>query len=133
MLDKIIDWLIEHWILIITLFIILVTLIFIFGCQSETQSLVLANEKVTRSQLLDEFQLLKLKFTRRIEELDQQDTIRDMILQQSMLIAQTGTVNPIGLVTSLLAILGIGATADDVRLRKLRKKTLTLEPTNDKT
>ena len=33
---------------------------------------------------------------------------------------ETGTVNPIGIATAILAIAGLGAGADDIRLRRQR-------------
>jgi len=92
-----------------------------YGCQSETKSLIEPTKKVTRPELLDEIDSLIQKFDTAISELDRQDKFRNMILQQSMQIAESGTVNPVGVVTSILALLGAGAGADNIRLRKQRK------------
>ena len=92
-----------------------------YGCQSETKSLIEPTKKVTRPELLDEIDSLIQKFDTAISELDRQDKFRNMVLQQSMQIAESGTVNPVGVVTTILALLGAGASADNIRLRKQRK------------
>lgn len=127
-INKIKDWFSDRWIIIWGLITILFVLYFMFGCQSETKSLLDPKQKVTRLELQSEIDFLLQQTQARIEDLDKQDAIRNMILNQAIVIAQTGTVNPIGVMTSILAILGIFSTADDIRLRKKLKKTLTYEP-----
>ncbi len=93
-------------------------LLYAYGCEPRTGSLLTPGEKVNRRQLLTEFQMLEYRLETSIKNLDQQQRIRDLIFQQGLIIAQTSSVNPIGIVTALLSVLGIGAVADDVRLRK---------------
>ena len=93
-------------------------LLYAYGCEPRTGSLITPGEKVNRKQLLTEFEMLEYKLESSIENLDQQQRIRDLIFQQGLIIAQSGGVNPIGLITALMSVLGVGAIADDVRLRK---------------
>ena len=123
----------DKWPLIVSTIIGGVLLVFAYGCEPETKSLLDPDEKVNRTQLQSELEFLIATSHARFQDLDRQQQFRDMILQQSVLIAETGTVNPVGLLTSLLAILGVGATADDIRLRKQRKKTLTYVPNEQPT
>ena len=93
-------------------------LVYAYGCEPTTASLLTANEKVSRAQLISEMDMLEYKLERGIADLDQQQRIRDLVFQQGLIIAQSGGVNPVGLITALMSVLGVGAIADDVRLRK---------------
>jgi len=94
--------------------------IYAIGCQPTTDSLITPGEQVTRAELNWEIESLMSKSKIRIDQLDRQQELRNLIFQQTIIAAETGAVNPIGLITSMLAVLGIGATADDIRLRKQR-------------
>lgn len=93
-------------------------LLYAYGCEPETTSLIRAGEKVNREQLLTEMDLLEYKLEKGIADLDQQQRIRDLVFQQGLIVAQSGGINPVGIITTLMSVLGIGAVADDVRLRK---------------
>lgn len=93
-------------------------LLYAYGCEPRTASLLTAGEKVNRKQLLTEFEMLEYKLERSIENLDQQQRIRDLIFQQGLIIAQSGGVNPVGIITALMSLIGVAAIGDDVRLRK---------------
>ncbi len=93
-------------------------LVYAYGCEPQTSSLITPGEKVTRTELITEIDLLEFKLERGIADLDQQQRIRDLVFQQGLIAAQTGTVNPVAVITGLMSVLGVGALADDVRLRK---------------
>lgn len=101
---------------------------FAYGCQPQTKSLICPENKVNRAELNLEIDTLLKTSQLRIADLDKQEQIRQIVFKQALVIADDGQINPVGLLTSLLAIFGIGATADDVRLRKQRKKILSYEP-----
>ncbi len=102
--------------------------IYAFGCQPETRSLLDPNRKVTANELSGEIEFLLARFESRKQDLEKQQELRNLILQQSFTIAQTGQINPLAIATSFMSLLGLGAVADDVRLRKERRKFLTYEP-----
>ena len=93
-------------------------LLYAYGCEPKTASLITTGEKVTRSELITEMDLLEYKLERGIANLDQQQRIRDLIFQQGLIIAQSGGVNPVGIITALMSLIGVAAVGDDVRLRK---------------
>jgi len=93
-------------------------LLYAYGCEPRTASLISAGEKVTRSELITEIDLLEYKLEKGIADLDRQQRIRDLVFQQGMIAAQTGTVNPVGIITALMSILGVGAVTDDILLRR---------------
>lgn len=119
---KILDFIKENWLLMLTWNILIAIVFYAYGCEPKTQSLITPTQKVTLNELQTEIDILMLQSEARFADLQKQYELRDFVLNQSLTIAQAGTVNPIGLITSLLAIVGVGATADDIRLRRQRKK-----------
>jgi len=132
-MNKILDFVKDKWPIMIAYNVVISLLFFAYACTPKTESLIEPDKKVTLEQLQSEVDILIFRSEARLADLQKQYELRDFILNQSLTIAQTGEVNPIGLITSIIAIMGIGAGADDIRLRKQRKKTLTYEPVNDKT
>lgn len=109
--------------------IAIIILWLMFGCESQVQSLIDPAKKVTRPELTLELEseLGRLEFLSRnldararakFNSLDSQDKLKQFVTQQIVIYSQTGGVNPLGIVTSLMSILGIGAVTDNVRLRK---------------
>lgn len=106
-------------------FCIVVFLIWMIGCNSKVQSLNDPTKKVTRAELRSELDFLIAQANIRFSQLDQQDELKKAIAENALIWAQTGTINPIGLVMGLLAIAGVGASIDNVRKRKVIKDNLT--------
>jgi len=101
----------------------------IFGCDSQVTSLTDSTKKIGRQELTLELQseidilnyrakLLDAQAQAKFRSLDSQDKLKELLTQQMVIYSQTGGVNPLGIVTSLMSILGIGAVTDNVRLRK---------------
>lgn len=118
----------DKWPLILSLNICIFLLWYAYGCEPTTASLIDRNEQVTSAELTSELDFLLAKAETRFQDLYRKQKIRDLILQQSIIIAEGQPLNPVGVITSLLAIFGVGAGVDDIRLRKERKKVLTYEP-----
>lgn len=97
-------------------------LVYAYGCKPTTESLRDPGRKVTREMLALEVNSLLAESKVRIADLDRQLELRNLIFQQTLIVAESGGINPIGLITSLMAIMGIGAAIDDVKLRKKQKK-----------
>ena len=121
-IKKIISFYRDNWTHVISMNACIFLLWFAYGCEPKTKSLIVPATEVTRSELISEIESLLSKYESRTADLDKQEELRDFILQQAVIVAQTGTVNPIGIATALLALLGIGAGVDDIRLRRERKK-----------
>lgn len=92
-----------------------------YGCESKVQSLVHPERKINRAELQLELDSLISSAGIRIDDLDRQDAFKSALFQQAVLLAQGGTINPMGLGFAVAGILGIGATVDDVRTRKRTK------------
>lgn len=99
-------------------------LIWFYGCDSKVASLTRANVQVNRGELELEIQTLQGLVELRYQNLKRQDMLKQTLINQALVIGATGTLNPIGLMTALAALLGTGATIDNVRKRK-EIKTLT--------
>lgn len=93
-------------------------LIWFYGCESTCQSLIDPTKKLNAIELQGELDLILAKAENGRASIEQQEQLKKTILQQAIIAAQTGTINPIALLTSVGTILGIGATVDNVRKRK---------------
>jgi hypothetical protein len=49
------------------------------------------------------------------KDLEKQDLFKQYLIDSALVVAQGGTLNPSGLIFGALGILGLGATADNVR------------------
>lgn len=125
-------WFGEYWAFATSFFICSLVLLYAYGCEPKTASLISADKKVTRIELQTELELFLARARAGKKDLERQEQIRDMIFNQALVIAQGNQVNPLGVLTSILAILGIGATADDLRLRRERKKQPMLDTTDQR-
>jgi len=109
--------------------IITAILFWCYGCQSKCRSLRDPLVKVTRGELQIEVDSMLATAKLRMEELDQQDELKLLLFQQAALFAETGTVNPMGLLTTGASIFAIGFGLDQ------RRKVVTLkekyEPTQN--
>lgn len=92
-------------------------LFWIYSCHSTVISLVHANLKVTRVELVSEVDTFLASAEARFEDLDRQDLIKETIFNSVLELAQGGSVNPIGVVLALAGILGIGAGVDNIKKR----------------
>jgi len=95
-------------------------LIWFGGCDSTTRSLVSPEVKVTRAQLKIEYdseiarleqELTKLQSVvqLRLQDLDRQDAFKRKLFEIGLASVETGEINPLGVATSLLALLFSGS------------------------
>lgn len=120
-------WFGEYWAWWVTLNLCSFILLYAYGCEPKTKSLISADKKVTRIELQTELELFLARAKAGKKDLDRQEQIREIIFNQALVIAQGNQINPVGVITSVLALLGIGATVDDVRLRRQRKRQPVLD------
>jgi len=102
-------------------------LLWIYSCQSTTRSPSDPSSKLTRGQLTAEIDYYLAKAELAYIDLDRQDAIKQKLLDAAAIAAQGGQVNIVGLLLANFGILGIGATVDNVRKRKVIKNNLTYE------
>jgi len=104
---------------IICTIIICGLLLFMYSCESKAMSLQDPTRKVTRAELLAEFEFITAQMNIRTADLDRQDAFKQMMTDQAVLISSGGQINPAGLITTVAAIFGFGAVIDNVRKRKV--------------
>ncbi len=97
-------------------------LIWNYGCQSKVASIYDPNLTVTRGQLHIEVDTFLANAELRYKQLDQQDQLKNALFQSLVAYTATGGVNPAAMLTTIVGILGIGATVDNVRKRKEIKR-----------
>ena len=70
---------------------------------------------VTRPQLKIEVDTFLAEAKFKFEDLDRQDAFKRLLFEYALVVAEGGSVNPVGVAVSLFGILGIGAIADNRR------------------
>jgi hypothetical protein len=93
--------------------VVICTAIWIVGCQSTTKSPLNPDTKVTRAELEQEVEMFKVKVAEATADLDKQDAFKQELAQLGVALAQGGTIDPVGAVTTLVGILGLGIIVDN--------------------
>ncbi len=113
----------NNWPIIIALFVALCMAAWAVGCEPRTSSLLDEEKDVTRSELQQELEFLQQKYAIRSAQLAQQEKFRKLILENALLIAETQTLNPLGLITGLAALYGVGSAVRDGKKAVTKKKS----------
>lgn len=104
--------------------------IWIIGCESTTTSPFNPTETITRQQLTIQVETYNKMVELAFEDLDKQDLFKQYLIDSLLVTTQTGTINPMGLIMGAIGVLGIGATADNVRkntvIKTLQNNTKTV-------
>ena len=99
----------ENWQWYLIIVIANVICLWVMACPPTTESLINGRPDVTREELQLELETITNTAKFRMAHLDQQDQLRDIILQNAVLIIENGSVNPLGIITGLLALYGAGS------------------------
>ena len=83
------------------------------GCESQVKSPFNPDRDVTRQQLQNEVDKYVADIELAFTDLDRQDIFKQKLFEFGVVLAQGGTVNPVGAGITLLGILGVGAVADN--------------------
>jgi len=113
----------DNWLQITIFAIGISSFIFCYGCKPKVSSLLYENTMVTAPELEIELQTLLAIAKIRQEDLVKQNQLRDLILKNVLIIAETGTVNPLGILTALFAFYGIGSAANTTK-NAVKKKLI---------
>lgn len=126
-MKKIIEFLNHERYQVVAVAICTALLIWIFSCQSTTRSPSDPTIQVTAVQLDAEIDYYLARCEIAYQDIEQQDAIKQKLLDAAAIAAQGGQVNIVGLLLANLGILGAGATVDNVRKRRDLKKALHYE------
>jgi len=113
---------------------------FVVGCESRVASLTDPSTRVTREELNVEFDLFLAelqqtadatakKYDLKQADLDKQDAFKKTLLEMGKVVAETGTLNPTGIMGLLAGVLGVGAMVDNRRkdtIIKVQKRDLAM-------
>lgn len=117
--------LVQNWPKTIALTVLTALLLWGYSCQPEARSLLHPGEWVTRPELQIELDSIISTAEYRMAELDRQEAFRDLIFQNALIVVETGTLNPIGIITLLTGLYGITRGAKDIkdRIKKTNSST----------
>lgn len=110
---------------IIAIVIVLSLTLWLYSCESRVMSLSGDKERLTRAEIKAELEAYLALARVRFEQLDRQDAFKEAVFNIGINIAEGGTINPLGAALLLGNIVGIGATVDNVRKRKVISTNLT--------
>jgi len=106
----------------ISIFLVLILLIVAYGCESKVESIRTPGTRINRGELEIEINTILQEAELRADELNMKDDLKETLYRIGVTTAQSGTVNPIGVLSAIAGILGIGAITDNVRKRRDIKK-----------
>jgi hypothetical protein len=86
-----------------------------FGCNVTTENPFQPDDRVDRQELQIEAQAYAKKLELAYQDLDRKDEIIRTITEVGLAYAQGGGVNPIGVASTLLTVMGLGAVVDNRR------------------
>ena len=89
--------------------------VFGYGCAVTVTSPFNPAEKVTASELDIEVAAYANKVTLAYEDIERKEQIRATILEAGLAYAQGGGINPLGLATTLMGVVGLGSIIDNRR------------------
>lgn len=113
----------ENWPKTIALVVLTALLFWGYGCPARTPSLTRPDEDVTRGELQIELDSIIATAEYRFADLKKQEQFRDLIFQNVLVMANTGTMNPAGILTLLAGLYGVAHGVKDVK-DKVKKNKL---------
>lgn len=99
----------------------LVIVLYFYGCESRTCSILDPQRQVTRAELQAEVAMYEARLLDRSRDLDRKDSVKKFLSEQLSVVASGGGVNPIGALNSLATILAVGYAVDANRKVKKAK------------
>jgi len=102
--------------------LVCVILLFTVGCDSTVKSINDPATQVNRYGLDAEVSYFLDIAENRYKALDQQDALKNLIFDHAILYTQTGAFDPVGLLSTIFGLLGVGAVTDNVRQRAKARK-----------
>ena len=111
--------------IVIAGFLCCALLIWFCCCESRVPSIRNPNTSVTRDELNTEIEGILSSAEAKYSNLDKQDDLKKLLSDNALLVLQGGTINPVGVITTILGILGIGAVVDNRRKDKVIRQKIT--------
>ena len=86
---------------------IIICTVWTFGCPSQVNSILNPNQLITRPELKIEIDYFLAHAELKYLDLDRQDAIKQTLLDLGSTFAQTGTLNPTGLLNTAVSVAAI--------------------------
>jgi len=112
----------DNWPKVIALILLTGFLFWGHACQPTVKSLLVPGQKVTRPELQIELDTIIATADFRMADLDRQEAFRDIIFKNATLMIEGGTLNPVGILTLLAGLYGVGRGTSDF-VKKVKKKS----------
>jgi len=93
-------------------------LVWVYGCQSRCESLMVSGRQITRGELELEISSLIQQAEMRSQSIHTQDQVKRLLFQQALIAAGGVPLNPVTVLASVGSLLGLGASVDNIRKRK---------------
>lgn len=104
-------WLKENKKTVIAYVVTIGVLVYLYACESQVRSLDGSKRLVTRVELQAELNSYLDKVDIRFASLDRQDKLREIILNNAMIVIQGQPFNPAGLITAAMTLYGVTQAA----------------------
>lgn len=92
-----------------------VGVLYFYGCESRTYSLLEPSRRITRIELTAEIAVMRARLIERTNDLDRQDALRKFVAEQASVISTGGSINPIGAINALISVFAVGYAVDAKR------------------
>ncbi len=110
-----------NWPKTTALIVLTALLFFAHSCQPTVKSLIHPGGMVTRPELQIELDTITATAEFRLAELKRQQAFRDVIFKNALLMLETGSMNPAGIITLLAGLYGIARGTTDIKNRVKKK------------
>ena len=110
----VLQWFKEHATVLITILACAGFGIYCYSCEPKVQSLTPPLRQINRQELQLEFDQIMSLAQLRMLDLDKQEQFRSIILQNALILVQGQPFNPVGIITAIAAIYGIGQAGTTV-------------------
>lgn len=115
---------------VVAVIICAVSCLWLYSCESAVPSLKDPRRTVTRDELQVELNNYLDLAEVRFRNLDRQDDFKRALVENAVIVSNTGQVNIQGILNTIFAVLGIGAITDNVRKRRVIKRLNGANPVN---
>lgn len=92
------------------------------GCEPKVRSLIQPGQMISRAELQIELDSIIATAEYRMAELAKQEAFQDVIFKNVLLMAESGTINPLGVITLLAGLYGVARGTQDIK-NKVKKKS----------
>jgi hypothetical protein len=108
---------VQDWPKTIALIVLTALLFWGYSCQPTVRSLIDPDKRIGRAEIQIELDSIIATAEYRLAELDKQEAFRDVIFKNALLMVESGTVNPMGIITLLAGLYGVARGTKDIKDR----------------